>query len=376
MVLPDRPGSLSNHIVNFCRFLRTHGYLIGPAEEAEVLKVLADSPFSSLSQFKLLLQALLAKSHPQQTNFEILFNEFWQELFTSFDSKLKTSKEKQKPAPDPKKKLSELKSWLFQHDSDRQQDAPFYGGSSTAPGNLADHEWSQISALVSILKKFARDWAHQQSRRFIASKKNQHVVDLRKTMRKNIYRGEIIDLAFRRKKIQKLNLVVLCDVSRSMELFSQFTVQFLYAFQNSYKSIDTFVFGTKLFRISHLLKQYDFETSLKRMDSVDWSGGTRIGQSLEQFIQGYGAQLLNKKTIVLIVSDGWDTGDLDLLEWSMAYIQRRANKVLWLNPQAGKPGFKPEVAGMKTALPFIDIFQGVHNLESLAAWQRSGYKSL
>jgi len=160
--------------------------------------------------------------------------------------------------------------------------------------------------------------------------------------------------------------VLVCDVSKSMEMFSNFTVQLLYAFQNSYRSIETFVFGTELHHVTRMLKHNSFKQVLNQLsDQVpDWSGGTRIGHCLNELIQGYGARLLHGKVIFLMISDGWDTGDIELLEQSMKYIKRRVKKLIWLNPQAGKPGFKPQVQGMVTALPYIDIFHGAHDVES------------
>ncbi len=372
------PGSLSRNIVEFCVLLRNHGFNIGPKEESETLQLLSEIPFSTLEHFKRVLGALLAKNREQQLIFDDIFNRFWQEIFDSFDSKVKTSKTltesppKQKTAPE----LSELKSWLFQHDSKKQEEAAFYSRGKPQKGRLKDYEGAQVSGLIKVLQRFTRDWANQQSRRFKSSKKPRHSLDLRKSLRKNIYHGELVSLAYRQRKIQKLDLVVLCDVSRSMELFSRFTVQLLYAFQNNYRSMETFVFGTQLHRISKSLQHHNFEEALKTLGEAGFFGGTKIGSSLHEFIENYGSHLLNKRTLVLVISDGWDTGELDQLEWSMSYIHRRVKKVLWLNPQAGKPGYTPQVAGMKAALPYIDIFQGVHNLESLQEWQRGGYKSL
>jgi uncharacterized protein with von Willebrand factor type A (vWA) domain len=163
-----------------------------------------------------------------------------------------------------------------------------------------------------------------------------------------------------------------------MKLFSNFTLQLLYAFQQSYRRLETFVFGTQLFRITPWLKEHSFEQAVMKLNEQvpEWSGGTNIGGSLSQFIEAYASQMLNKNCLLMIISDGWDTGDTEELAWAIGYIQRRVKKLIWLNPHASKPNFEPLVAGMQAALPYIDIFQGVHDLETLKSWQKGHYQSL
>ena len=372
------PGILSEHLIDFCRFLRTKGFKLGSREETEALQALTHIPFSSMDDFKLLLKSLLTKTYAQRLNFDQLFQEFWWELFQAFDAK--TKKVEKPTSQKSAASLLELKKWLYREPPkpEKTESTPFYSLGKGSSQLLPDYQTHQITELAQVLRRFTEHWASRHSRRFITTSKTHTSLDIRKSLQKNILTGEMIKLFHKKPKLQKLDLVILCDVSRSMELFTKFTVQFLYAFQNNYRSIETLVFGTELYRISSWLKHHSFEKSLEilRQQVPDWSGGTRIGHALDQFIDKYGAQHLNKKTIFLIISDGWDTGDLQLLEWSMAYIQRRVRKLIWLNPQAAKPGYEPQVAGMKTALPYIDIFQGVHDLDSLRQWQQSGYRSL
>jgi uncharacterized protein with von Willebrand factor type A (vWA) domain len=130
--------------------------------------------------------------------------------------------------------------------------------------------------------------------------------------------------------------------------------------------METFVFSTALQRITHLLKQKNFREALHLLGSQksSWSSGTRIGESLEAFVKDYAKNMIDSKTIVIILSDGWDTGNTDPLKKSMEYLHNRSKKLIWLNPLAGYPGFQPDVAGMKTAMDYIDVFAPVHNAES------------
>ena len=147
----------------------------------------------------------------------------------------------------------------------------------------------------------------------------------------------------------------------------RFFVQFMYAFQNLYASIETFVFSTKLLRITEDLKEMEFQQALDNLsDSVpNWSGGTDLGAAFREFVQEYALRKLNSKTVVLIVSDGWDTAESPDLAENMAKIRRKARRVYWLNPLASTPNYSPEVRGLKAVMPHIDALLPAHNLESL-----------
>jgi len=346
---------------------RSKGFMIGPQDELEMFAVIDEVPFRDIESFQLTLSQLLCRSRAHHLAFPELFDEFWQELFVSFNAKIKRSKNKSpENAAKPAASLTALKNWLYNHQGSQTEDTAFLGrGVNSTNQDLSYYHAEQIHDLARIVNQMARTWATKRGRRKIPSK-SRGQIDLRKVLRKNLSTGELIDISFRENKIQKPRLVLVCDVSKSMELFSNFTVQLLYAFQNNYHSIETFVFGTELYHVSRMLKQKSFENVLNLLsDQVpDWSGGTRIGHCLDQLIQGYGSRLLHGKVIFIMISDGWDTGDIELLEQSMKYIKRRVKKLIWLNPQAGKPDFQPQVRGMVAALPYIDIFHGVHDVES------------
>jgi uncharacterized protein with von Willebrand factor type A (vWA) domain len=167
------------------------------------------------------------------------------------------------------------------------------------------------------------------------------------------------------RRILKTKLVVLCDVSGSMDLYSRLLVQFLYALQNQLGRMETFVFSTRLHRITEGLRGHSYEVALSRLGDVrDWSGGTKIGESLRAFYQDW-RRLLDRDTVVLVLSDGWDTGDPAVLADALVAIRRRSGKIIWLNPLLGSPDYQPLTQGMVAALPHVDAFLPAHNLESL-----------
>jgi hypothetical protein len=176
-----------------------------------------------------------------------------------------------------------------------------------------------------------------------------------------------VELARRERKILKTKVVVLCDVSGSMDLYSRLLLQFLYALQNQLGRMETFVFSTRLHRITDQLTGESYRAALARLGDVrDWSGGTKIGESLRTFVQEY-RRLVDRQTVVLVLSDGWDTGDPAVLGDALAQIRRRAAKVIWLNPLLGSPDYQPLTQGMVAALPYVDEFLPAHNLDSLRA---------
>ncbi len=365
-----RPGSLSVYLVAFCRFLRTRGFNIGIPEVSQMLTTIGRTSSFNQGEFRLLLVHLLCRSRKDQLVFDELFEEFWQELFTSFDAKVKVRKTRANQRnPTRGQSLKKVKNWLYNSSSEDIEETSFYStGKGSSNHTLSENQSGSIQELIQIVKLLSKKLASKPGRRKIPAKYTGRL-DLRGMARRNINTGELIQLAFRKPKMQKPQLVLLCDVSRSMELFTDATVQLLFAFQSSHNSIETFVFGTELYQVSKSLKNKTFKKALDELTNQvpEWSGGTRIGHCLDQFIVSYGSRLLNKKVIFLVISDGWDTGEIDLLETSLAYIKRRVNKVIWLNPQADKPGFSPQVRGMVAALPFIDYLHGVTDLRSLVA---------
>lgn len=372
--LITRKTELSGNIVAFCRFLRQQGFRIGPAEEADALLALEImAPFDDPEAFQLTLRTTLCRSISQQVQFDELYQQYWRELEKAVDSKVvddeqpneqsKSQNNQQQPS------LQALKSWLYgNHQPEEEQELASYSpGAAMGKKDFSAFTEDELAEVIRIVQILARSLALKPSRRKEKSKRSGQL-DLRRTLRQNMRRGgEIMELAFSKPKQHRQKIVLICDVSRSMDLYSRFLIQFMYAFQNAFRRIETFVFSTKLFRVTHQLLQRDFKTALDRLSEEipGWSGGTRIGESLETFCQDYARRLLNKQTIVLIMSDGWDTGDTELLSDSMKLIQKKAAKVIWLNPLAGSPAYEPTVKGMQAAMPYIDVFAAAHNVESL-----------
>jgi uncharacterized protein len=235
-----------------------------------------------------------------------------------------------------------------------------------ATQDFATFSADQLEAVYRLTVQIARRLARRISRRRRPSARRGRL-DLRRTLRANLTRGDLIDLRFRRRKRRKVRLVLLCDVSGSMDLYSRFLLQFLFALQSVFSRVETFTFSVHLTRITEYLKTRSYREVLRRLTAVrDWSGGTRIGESLAEFNRRWPG-LVDRRTIVIILSDGWDTGDPDTLAAELLRIKRRAGRVIWLNPLLGNPSYEPLTRGMAAALPLVDQFAAAHNLASLRA---------
>jgi len=190
------------------------------------------------------------------------------------------------------------------------------------------------------------------------------------TMRRSFRtRGEPVRWVFQAAKPKPRRIVFLCDISGSMSSYSRALLLFLHAAVRSRRGVEAFCFGTRLTRVSKELSFGGVEEALRRAAAavVDWSGGTRLGDCLKTFCDRWGQWGIARGAIVIIMSDGWDTGDTRLLAEQMARLKRLSQRLIWVNPNKGSPGYEPLTLGMSTALPYVDDFLAGHNLASLEA---------
>ena len=364
----------SANVVGFCRWLRRQGSSVSTPEQIDALRALDAIDLLEEENFYWSLRTTLAKSTREQEIFDEHFRHFWYVR----DKVDQLSSRDQEEAEDPsviiddhlrKQKSLTINDWLNKVDqaSEEQEAAGYSPFEVVTERDFSDFLAQDLDEVDRLINEIGKSLALRFSRRTKTSRQ-RGPLDLRRTMRSSLRRGgELLDLAHRERKRQKLKLVLLCDVSKSMDLYSRFLIQFLYAFQSVYRRIETFVFSTSLHRVTEFLQTGELEEALNLMaESVpDWSGGTKIGESFGEFVEHYALSLLDQGTVVLIISDGWDTGDVELLGESMRIMKLRSRSVIWLNPLMGNPDYRPSTQGMQAALPYIDILASAHNLSSL-----------
>ncbi|MYA33024.1 MAG: VWA domain-containing protein [Gemmatimonadales bacterium] len=233
-------------------------------------------------------------------------------------------------------------------------------------GSIGDEELREVDAW---LERLMVRLSTRRSRRLEPGGRHGPI-DVRRTLRSLVaHGGELVRLARRRRRHVPPQLVVLCDVSGSMERYSRFLLRFLLGCGRA-RDIQTFAFSTRLTHLTPWLAGEEIDPALDRLRARGWSSGTRIGECLETFVTRHGQRMLGRQTLVIILSDGLDQGEVEPLRRAMGWIQRRARRVIWLNPLLESSRYAPEARGMRTALPYVDYFQSGHSLEALRTLPR------
>ena len=231
---------------------------------------------------------------------------------------------------------------------------------------------SDMAALEKIALRLFKQMACRLARRRRISTA-RGLVDLRRTIRRNISRGgELMNLRVRERRPRPHRLVTLLDISGSMSPYSVFLVKFLFALQKHFRHVDTFLFSTGLFEITPLFRGRRLQDALRALSQLPagWAGGTSIGGSLREFNRLHRRKLRSSNTLFLVLSDGWDTGDPSILAAELARVKRQVRRIIWLNPLLGLKDYQPLTGVMSAALPHINVFAPAHNLESLLALER------
>ena len=233
--------------------------------------------------------------------------------------------------------------------------------------NFSQLQAEEVEEIREFVLSLSQKMARKLSRRWKRSRKGNQL-DFRRSFRQSIkYGGEIVELRRKQRKPKPVRIILLCDVSGSMDVYTQFFLLFLYGLQNQYPYCEAFVFSTRLSHISFLLKRRAFEEALRLISAkvLDWSGGTDIGGALHQLHHRHAHLLHPDRTLCLIFSDGWDRGDSVLLDLEMRQLKRQVKRLIWLNPLLGSRNYQPLCKGMATALPYLDRFLPCHNFSSL-----------
>lgn len=383
---------LSGHILRFCRHLRQNGVNVGPGEAMDALRALEAVDMADERDFHSALRLVLCSNPEEQEKFDRIYRLYFHSQYKK-DGETGIPLFSEEAHTGHEKKKEELTT---QRENGKRQERQAPGSAFAALSNdkMEESKGFSLSARLALydvsspvtpripqekeaeMLKSARELSHQlrlrKSRRW---KPMKHGVrpDIRKTFRRSVaYGGEVLSLARKGKPPCQAEFVLLCDGSRSMAGIAEMMLQFAWALTRSAKRVETFLFSTHLKRVTGQFKLAFGKTRPKlSVQGTEWGGSTRIGESLDAFVSRYGSRLLNPNTIVIIASDGLDTGGIEELEVAMRIIRRKAAGVIWLNPLLSLPGYLPEARGMKTALPYIDVFTSVDSLFSGLRWLKS-----
>ncbi len=360
-------GSITESIVSFSRYVRHHGLNVGIQETQDAL-VAAAELVARPSAFRMALKTIFCTSPEERLIYERLFENFW----NTNPLDLEETKSRTKIQGLVDKKTNASLVMLGKGKTPEVSEEVKQVSGANEQERLKKTDLSMIrdtdaEELEKIAKKLFREMSLRLRRR-LKDNRRRGQVNLRRTIRNSMgYGGEPLDIYRKAQLPKKQRLVVLLDVSGSMDKYSFYLMRFICALKENFRQMEAFVFSTSLIRISKALQYNRLDLVLETIsDQADnWSGGTKIGASLEEFTSHYGRLMLNGSPVVLILSDGLETGDTNLLRKEMIKIQRRSRKLVWLNPLKGMRGYEPIASGMQSALPSIDHFISAHNLESL-----------
>lgn len=368
-VFPLDARRLEEVVVRFCRAAREHGLLVGPSESSDALRAVGAIDVGDRDEVYLALRAILASSREDLALFDELFQRYWSLRGAPRTSDIpRPMPPARHQRPTPRAPSFSMAGWLRNAPDDLESVETRTASASESPrsGPLPQFDSAELTEIARIARQVARRLANRPGRRWQASPRGSRL-DLRRSIRGSLTTGgDVLQLARRQRRPRRLRIVALCDVSGSMDLYSRFFLHFLRALQRSRARVETFVFATRLTRVTEQLGAGRLEAVTERLaESVrDWSGGTRIGESIGEA----GAQwsrVFDRHTIVIVLSDGWDTGDPALLGSSLAALATRVRRVIWLNPLLGSPNYRPATQGLAAALPHVDLFAPLHDLASL-----------
>jgi uncharacterized protein with von Willebrand factor type A (vWA) domain len=387
----DDFGRLGFNVVVFGRALRANGFHVQPDRMILLAQALEAIGLTSRRDVKAASRAILARTADESRLFDAAFDAFWTEA-TAPSSREERDEREPDDAGVPKTATGADAASPRTHAGIRSSAAPprddmpagsdrsnalhLIDGDRSATYSFAEGLYQKDFARLTerelerareLTKRQAWDLGRRTTRRMRPGR-GGGVFDPARTLRKSLRRGgEMLKLETRVRRTKQRDLVLLCDISGSMDRYSRLLLQFVHTVRHAVGNVEAFVFGTRLTRITRQLRHHEIQTALDDVAAsvADWAGGTRIGESLHAFNQRWSRRVLGRGAVVVIISDGWDRGDIDLLAREMARLQRSAYRLIWLNPLLGSAGYRPQTVGMQAALPFVDDFLPAHNLKSL-----------
>ena len=360
-----------SHLTGFCRVLREHGLLIGPHETSDAIRAVSMVDLmTEEGRIYWTLRCSLVSRQEQLATFDSLFARFWNfQPLPRFQ-----------PPENPSNKFGETRTpgrapraLALPGDDPESKDSLIQlvrtgasGRHVTSETDLSALDRQDMSELSRIAARMVRALASRPGRRRKRHRR-KGTPDLRGAMRLSLSTGgDAVRLPRMRRVPRVPRLVVVLDVSGSMDRYARLLLQLMFAVGQHTKRIEAFAFSTTITRVTRELSAPSFSEALTRIGhAVDhWSGGTRIGESLADLSATYG-HLLDRYTTVFLLSDGWETGDPDDLARALQRIQRRVRRVVWLNPLLGTPDFQPLARGLQAAMPHVDHFVPAADVEHL-----------
>jgi len=356
-------------LAKFAGALRSTGVRVGLGDEIDAAAALVLVDLLDRAEVHRTLRIAFKLPHDAWELFDKLFAEYWDGRRAPEHPALRQAQQRDRRGPAQWRWDGErVRLAMPDEPQEPQGEQPGYSPEAVLRRKPFDQlSASELAAMERLLARLALKLATRRSRRRVPTVA-RGIIDLRRSFRGALASdGEFLKLARRARPLEEASLVVLYDTSGSMEVYTRVLLAFAFALRRVMKRVEIFAFNTTLVRITRLIAPARVAQSLQRLSAgvPDWSGGTRIGVCLAEFVSLYKETLIDRNTTVVCVSDGLDGGGTELLEDAMRALRERAGKIIWLNPLLGDSRYRPEAAGMRAALPFVDHFGPAHNLKAL-----------
>ena len=371
-------GNLLHNLLLFGRLLRGLGVDVNPGQMIDLVQALGYVQIGHKVDVYHTMRSLLIHRREDIPLFDEAFEMFWRRPRaegTAIDFRAPAERRPKRPlVTTPPLREPAASKPGGQRDSSSSGEPPIVEATLTYSArevlrhkDFAELTGEELGAIKRLMAALVWQLGERRTRRQQIG--TGQLLDLRRTIRRSLrYGGEVLTWAQREPKVKPRPLVIVADISGSMERYVRLLVHFIYSLAVGLEQpVESFVFSTHLTRITRQLRGRDVDRALREVAFAvsDWSGGTRIGEALKTFNFDWGRRVLGHGAVVLLISDGWDRGDVDLLRVEMARLQRSCYRLIWLNPLLGSPLYEPLTRGIQAALPYIDDFLPVHNLASL-----------
>ena len=357
----DIGNFLLMRIAGFTGFLHANGYGVSAADSVDIVDTAAQTGILNQPVLRWNLKSLLCKRYEEWQRFDALFDAFFlppnKSVFEQSDAAADSEEVTGGGDDDGAHESPAMIDDAVVDDTDAA------GHGASRGENLSSTDFSELNQadqarkVEALMRRLARRLKHLKLRREVRSTRGRRL-DLQSTIRQSVASGGTpLRLAWKTHRRVRPRLVLLLDVSRSMNAYSFFYLRLARALCNELKDVHCFIFHTRITSVGEALRDPDPWRAQERLNvlAVGWAGGTRIGECLQAFNREQGSRLVHSRTGVIIVSDGYDTGDTAQLADALGTLQRRARRVVWLNPLLNRPDYTPVARGMRAAMPYLDL---------------------
>ncbi|MGK2871940.1 MAG: vWA domain-containing protein [Alphaproteobacteria bacterium] len=373
------PGKLATNIMHFARLLRASGLAVGPDRVLDALTAVEAAGLQHRDDFYWSLHAVFVSKHGEHVLFDQAFHIFWRDPDLLKRAMALMLPSISAPVPPQKEKTTRrLAEAMLPHAGDQPQagepEIEFDAALSFSDQELLrkkDFEQMSLAELNEArqaIRKLRLPIQNIRTRRFAQGSYGDRV-DMRATLRQSLRQGGAMRLRYKRPVHRHPPLVLLCDISGSMSRYSRMLLHFMHAITNEQDRVYSFVFGTRLTNISHMLRERDVDEAMQRITEIvaDWDGGTRIGHCLGEFNMRWSRRVLTQGPVVILISDGLDRDAAEGIGPQIERLHKSCRRLIWLNPLLRYEAFAPKSMGVRAILPHVDEFRTAHNLDSLMA---------